>query len=653
MKKLLSIFVVLLLAVSAFAQNPKLNYQAVIRDSENKLVVEQSVTVTVNVLKADNTSQFVQTLNATTNRNGLLSLEIGDETAAWSNIDWNGAKIRTAVAYDGNEMVDTAVVNAVPFALYANTVNTAAIPQSDWAETDNTKCTFILNKPSIADTVNNILTAGNYVTTATMDARGYLTSDSAVITTMLTNIASNTTNITANTNAIESLANRVNTFNTNVCDSVTTCINNAIDARGYLTSDSAVITTMQTSIASNTARVAANADKIDANASDITTNANAIESLANRVNTFNTNVCDSVTTCINNAMDARGYLTSDSAVITTMQTNIANNTANIATNAGNIATNASNITTNANAIAAAVGKEKADSTTLAGRITALESATMDCGDVKACIADTLSKYTTTAQLCTVVSNCDLSSNTSVVNLLQEYSDLIDAMTDKIDSLKHIVDSLTKITDGQPCPGTPYVFDVDNNVYNTVQIGEQCWMKENLRTTTLNGYGAYAEPSSVNVGTYGRLYDWTAMMQGSNSTNYPESGDKVRGICPNGWHVSSKKEWENLFTYVKSKPEYLCDNTSYQFLKTLSSTSGWNESTNSCTAGNNQTENNATGFSAYPAQSPGSRAKYWTATEYATNTSEAYNYSWTYQGTQISSDFTDKNSIKLSVRCLKD
>ncbi|MCQ2283985.1 MAG: hypothetical protein MJZ57_03680, partial [Bacteroidales bacterium] len=137
MKKLLSILVVLLLAVCAFAQNPKLNYQAVIRDSENKLVVEQPVTVTVNVLKADNTSQFVQTLNATTNRNGLLSLEIGDETAAWSNIDWNGAKIRTAVAYDGNEMVDTAVVNAVPFALYANTVNTAAIPQSDWAEADN------------------------------------------------------------------------------------------------------------------------------------------------------------------------------------------------------------------------------------------------------------------------------------------------------------------------------------------------------------------------------------------------------------------------------------------------------------------------------------------------------------------------------------
>ena len=171
MKKSLSILVILLLAVTTWAQNPKLNYQAVVRDSQNKLVTEQPVTVTVNVLKNDNTPLFEQTLNANTNRNGLLSLEIGDATAAWSNIDWTDAKIRTAVALsNGTQWVDTTNVTVVPLALYANSVSLDAIPQSDWAETDNSKCTFILNKPNIADTVNNILTNGQYVTEATMNA---------------------------------------------------------------------------------------------------------------------------------------------------------------------------------------------------------------------------------------------------------------------------------------------------------------------------------------------------------------------------------------------------------------------------------------------------------------------------------------------------
>lgn len=75
MKKLFTLFTVLLISVFAWAQSPKLSYQAVIRDGQNKLVVEQPVTVTVNVLKADNTSQFEQTFNATTNRNGLIIID--------------------------------------------------------------------------------------------------------------------------------------------------------------------------------------------------------------------------------------------------------------------------------------------------------------------------------------------------------------------------------------------------------------------------------------------------------------------------------------------------------------------------------------------------------------------------------------------------
>lgn len=70
-------------------------------------------------------------------------------------------------------------------------------------------------------------------------------------------------------------------------------------------------------------------------------------------------------------------------------------------------------------------------------------------------------------------------------------------------------------DAEPCPGTPTVTDIDGNIYNTVMIGTQCWMKENLRTTRYSNYVSialgsgryYPDDNSSNVSTYGCLYNW--------------------------------------------------------------------------------------------------------------------------------------------------
>ncbi len=56
MQKSLSFAVILLMAVTTWAQNPKLSYQAVVRDSQNRLITEKQVTVTVNILDANNVS---------------------------------------------------------------------------------------------------------------------------------------------------------------------------------------------------------------------------------------------------------------------------------------------------------------------------------------------------------------------------------------------------------------------------------------------------------------------------------------------------------------------------------------------------------------------------------------------------------------------
>lgn len=103
----------------------------------------------------------------------------------------------------------------------------------------------------------------------------------------------------------------------------------------------------------------------------------------------------------------------------------------------------------------------------------------------------------------------------------------------------------------PCPGAETITDIDGNTYNTVQIGEQCWMKENLNTThDANGnlINRYCYNDSTHwCELYGGLYKWNAVMNGATSSNSNPSG--VQGICPNGWHVPSEAEWTELTDFL--------------------------------------------------------------------------------------------------------
>ena len=171
-------------------------------------------------------------------------------------------------------------------------------------------------------------------------------------------------------------------------------------------------------------------------------------------------------------------------------------------------------------------------------------------------------------------------------------------------------------DARSCPNAPTLTDVDGNMYNTVQIGEQCWMRENLRTTRYadgtpiehgneasfeTAYWYYPMDDAANKPNYGLLYNWPAVVRGVTGSAANPSG--VQGICPDGWHVPSDAEWTQLTDYVSSQSEYVCGGNYINIAKAMVSTMGWDLSSlgNPCLAGNDSpATNNATGFGALPA-----------------------------------------------------
>ena len=236
-----------------------------------------------------------------------------------------------------------------------------------------------------------------------------------------------------------------------------------------------------------------------------------------------------------------------------------------------------------------------------------------------------------------------------------------------------------------CP-TSTVSDYDGNIYNTIAIGNQCWMKENLRTThysdgTYIAVGSSASTTTAyryspnNTSSYvtqglGYLYNWKAVRRNSNSSSTNPSG--VQGICPNGWHVPSRAEYLQLISYVGSQSSYICSNNSSYVAKALASTSSWwSTSSTECSPGYNRSSNNATGFGAVPAggyygnstnsgfSTPGQNAEYWTITQEneSNANSQVYYFSMFYiskaAGCDVDFDGNVNHIYGRSIRCLRD
>ncbi len=219
-----------------------------------------------------------------------------------------------------------------------------------------------------------------------------------------------------------------------------------------------------------------------------------------------------------------------------------------------------------------------------------------------------------------------------------------------------------------------VTDFDGHVYQTVKLGSQCWMSENLRTTHFadgtplslgtatsetEKYYYYPNGKIENAETYGLLYSWNTILRGAKPTEEVPSG--VQGICPTGWHLPSNFEWMGLEDYLGYKDEYRCGTDVNNVAKSMASREGWqidaSEQVPLCSIADQLDKNNTSGMNVLPAgnffmtfDGFGVDAGFWTASDGSDVTSPIHHFY--YANATVEINCTPKEAA-YSVRCLKD
>jgi uncharacterized protein (TIGR02145 family) len=205
-----------------------------------------------------------------------------------------------------------------------------------------------------------------------------------------------------------------------------------------------------------------------------------------------------------------------------------------------------------------------------------------------------------------------------------------------------------------------IVDVEGNVYNTIYIGTQLWMTENLKTTKYNDgtaipnitddatwttatTGAYSDYGNTpaNSTTYGRLYNWYAV-DNNAATNVASNGGK--NVCPTSWHVPSDDELTTLTTYLEG------ESVAGGKLKETGTTHWLSPNTGAT---------NETGFTALPGgvrynygpySDIGVNGYWWSSME--ASTTDAWYRDMGYSRTNVDRSYGSKQ-IGVPVRCVSD
>jgi uncharacterized protein (TIGR02145 family) len=218
-------------------------------------------------------------------------------------------------------------------------------------------------------------------------------------------------------------------------------------------------------------------------------------------------------------------------------------------------------------------------------------------------------------------------------------------TEPIRIARNLVLERTVVLKEGPPPCGSILSDIDGNVYKTVQIGDQCWMAENLQTSKYqdgseipnvthamtwslftNGAWAFYSNNSIMGRSYGMLYNWYAV------------SDR-RNLCPVGWHVPSDDEWSMMSNKLGSGLGIR-----------MKASIGWNGNGNG---------SNTSGFEGRPGgyrndqgefKYVGQDGYFWSSS--GDLTINAWERSLSYDSGELGRNYVNKKR-GLSIRCLRD
>jgi uncharacterized protein (TIGR02145 family) len=590
MKKVFTLFVIIALTSSVFAQSPqKMSYQAVVRNTSGALVTNQSVGMKISILQdfATGTAVYVETQTKTTNANGLVTLEIGvgtPVTGTFSGIAWSSGtyfiKTETDPAGGTNyTIVGTSQILSVPYALYAKTAKTA-----DYNDLTNKPSLFdgswtsMTGKPSFA----NVATSGSYndllnrptlfdgtwtsITAKPTYLTGYGITDAMSISHAANNITSSNINnwnsaygwgnhssagyvpssrtITINGNTLNLSAN--NTWNVGTVTSVGMTLPGIFTVSG---SPVTSIGTLTASLASQTAnlifaspngtagspvfRALTTADIPNLDWSKITSgkpHTLAEYGITDAVTTTNA-VTTSGDQTINGIKTFRGTTPDMEQALF----EIKNNTGQTIFAVYNEGVR----------IWVADGAK--------GTKGGFAVQGFDKTDYMVIKPDSSNFYVREATK-------GVASSFNIIGIKQSQvrKSLMFARTDTVgvSGVMNLQSNLL-VQGNINVTGTIYnkITDVDGNSYNTIAIGTQTWMAQNLKTTKYNdgtnipfvpdsltwgtlstpAYCWYNKDEATYKETYGALYNWYTLATGK--------------LCPSGWHIPSNTEWTTLQDYL--------------------------------------------------------------------------------------------------------